>query len=71
MQVLPEAALRTTLEDGHIRNGIPGQQLAERIAEGLRARGIDEAIWDVRWFKELPPEPYEADSYAHYPVIAV
>ena len=148
MQLLRDAALRTTLDDSQARNGIPGQQLAQRIAEGLRTRGVecddvyrdepfwsfsvrtatrqvhisaylyrpddvaekamwgvslfapvpkllrrlfsppdesglqpilealhtvlatDDAIWDVRWFKELPPEPYEADSYSHYPVIS-
>lgn len=147
MQLLPEAALRTTLEEAHTRRGIPGEQLAQRIADGLRTRGItcgdvyrdepfwsfsvrtatrevhvsaylyrpddvhekaiwgvsllapargplrrlfsraddsdlppilealqsalgtDGAIWDVRWFKELPFEPYEADSYALHPVI--
>ena len=148
MQLLRDAALRTTLDDAQARNGIPGQHLAQRIAEGLRTRGVgcdevyrdepfwsfsvrtavrevhvsaylylpddvaekaiwgvtlfapvpgllrrllsppdesdlqpilealhtvlasDDAIWDVRWFKELTPEPYEADSYSYYPVIS-
>lgn len=147
MQLLRDAALRTTVEAARVRSDIPGQQLAQRVAEGLRKQEVtcgdvyrdepfwsfsvstairdvhvsaylyrpddvaekaiwgvtlfapvpgllrrlfsppdesdlqpilealhtvltlDDAIWDLRWFKELPVEPYQADSYFLYPVI--